>query len=403
MAHFWQSSANYVHQGSALVISMVLARLLTPGQFGQFALANAYIQLAFIPLSVGLDQVLVSKAKGHADFPKVMTVTYVQAALRLVVIGSLSVLFYGANQSLMAWVCLLCGLPAALTPVLNGIKSRLEGDGIFRHNFEGVVWGQLSGFVVSVVGALAGLGVFALCMTPWIDILIRVRVYRKFIQGPMLPRPTSIEWRFFASHGIGLWINSATDIAMARVDKWFVGTYSGTEALGHYNRAFNWSPLSQMMLGSLMTNPSVRIISTCPDVRAEIRYIKKIFLIAMSGGVVNGLMWYYGADYLVLWLFGSQWVDSVPIFRSFAPLALLYAFAQIPATPLLARRKYVLLGGSKLITLVILCVLLFLTRGVSPVGVAAVLQGAILLNGIIIWSCYAAILSRTASSMSDRL
>lgn len=388
-AHLWQSGANYVQQGSALVMSMVLARLLTPEHFGQFAFAMAYVQLSFMPISFGLDQLLVSKGKNEGDYPKVMTVAYLLTALGIMIIAGLAVWLHGAGKDLTAALCVLYGLPEALAPVLNAIKGDLEGSGNFRQNMEGLLWSQGAGFVAAVVGALSGLGVYALCVPAWLTVLSRILVYRRYATRRMFPTPVFSGLREIGFHGAGLWLNNAAQIGMSRIDKWFIGTYTGTEALGYYNRAFNYAPLSQMFLMSLTTNPSVAALARMESGEQQKRYLAKITTISLGSGALSFLVWFFGAQYLVVWMFGGQWIDAIPVFKALAALAFFQSFLGLPRTVCMAYRRYVYMGVVRVFSLLGIFLVLFFLKDVlskSIFLVAYLVQLECLIEGLFLWA-----------------
>lgn len=384
-AHLWQSGANYVQQGSALVMSMVLARLLTPENFGQFAFANAYVQLGFMPISFGLDQILVSKGKNEGDYPKVMTVAYLLTVLRIAIVAGLTLWLHQSGKPLIANLCVLCGLPTAFAPILNAIKGDLEGSGNFRQNMEGMVWSQGAGFVATVAGALSGLGVYALCFPAWLTLLSRILVYRRYATRRMFPKPVFSGLKEIGFHGVGLWLNNAAQIGISRIDKWFIGTYAGTEALGYYNRAFNWAPLSQMFLMSLTTNPSIAALARMESVEQQKRYLGKMSTITLGAGILSFLFWFFGAKYFVVWIFGEQWERAVPYFVAGAGLAFVYEMYNIPKLVLLSYRRYMDIGVVGCAGLLCLAGYLALNRSFPAVTMIYLLEALFLLMSVALW------------------
>lgn len=339
-SHVWQSGANYVQHGSALIMSMVLARLLTPEHFGQFALANAYVHLAFIPFSFGLDQVLVSKGDSEREFPVIMTISYLLLLVRLIVVGVITCWLYQKSTPLMAMLSLICGIPESFAPILNTMKSNIEGCGQFRHNMESMVWGQLSGFLAAVIGAVAGLGVFAFCFSPWLSMFARVLVYKRYTHKTLLPHPVFLMHKQLIGYGVNIWFNNIAQTALQRIDKWFVGSHFGTAELGFYNRAFQWAPMSHLFLSSLVTNPSVAALARMAEPRERHLYMLRILGITVTAGVLNFLLWFFGAQFLVPWLFGYQWLGAIDFFKAAAGLGLCFQLNALPRVYLAAGRRY---------------------------------------------------------------
>src|SRR6266436_9668888 len=65
-SHVWQSLANYTQQGFGLIFGVVLARLLTPADFGAYGFALATVFLALLPAMWSLAPTLVADG-GRTD------------------------------------------------------------------------------------------------------------------------------------------------------------------------------------------------------------------------------------------------------------------------------------------------------------------------------------------------
>ena len=73
IAHLWQSGANYIQRFFALLMSIILARILSPEQFGTYALVLSYIFLLFMPLKVELELLLLAKNEKQTEYRKILS------------------------------------------------------------------------------------------------------------------------------------------------------------------------------------------------------------------------------------------------------------------------------------------------------------------------------------------
>ncbi len=389
IAHLWQSGANYTQRFFALLMSIVLARILSPEQFGTYALVLSYIFLLFMPLKVELELLLVAKNEKLKEYIKIISINYILFFIRFILLFFLSLWFYYKGQNFTVLLIILCGIPNIFTSLLDVFQYYLEGEGHFKQNFEVMFYGQSLGFLVAFFGAINGLGVLALCLPAWIEILVRLIVYRKYKKfRDFFLKPNFSQLSYLKIHGIGLWLNNASLSGICRIDKWFVGSYLSQESLGYYNRAFNWSPLSQMLLMSFTTNPSVVALSKMSSVQEKTIYVKKIVLISVTGGILNFLFWFFGASWFVVFLFGEQWYGAIPIFKAFSSFGLLQSIYGISRVLCLSQRQYMFLGILSFICFLSLSITFFTLKQLFSMNLiycAYLVQFFLLIESIIIW------------------
>jgi lipopolysaccharide exporter len=387
-SHVWQSLANYTQQGFGLVLGVVLARLLTPNDFGAYGLAVATVFLALLPVMWSLAPTLLVDAGRTPDLHSTVAgFTWVIITARIAIVGCVVVWFFVAGNRVTAWLCLLVGFTETVRELNNVQKGLLEGAGRFEPNFLSVVANTLFCIIVVIPVAF-------FCRQPYVLTLPAIgasitdfSIYRYFSRRSIFVRPRwGISREFFLS-GFWLWLNAVSEVGLARFDKWFVGTFRGDAALGHYNRAFSYAPLAFLALNSFATNPTVSGLARCGTPQARLRLFFRTAAILMSGSILNWLIFFPFSRGIVLTVFGPQWEGTVPIFRAFASLSLAYAISYLPITVLLAQMRYRELATARLILLVLFFVVLVgFRRSFSAVSVAWAFQGVLVLQGaVLLW------------------
>jgi len=266
------------------------------------------------------------------------------------------------------------------------IRADLEGRGRFKPNFKVQLAAILSHAVASISLVLVGLGIYGLAAGMLFAFLPQLLIYLRNTDRNLLQiqidRQIVIE-QFRA--GFWLWLNQVAESWFTRLDKIFLGKYSGEIELGYYNRAFNYGPISHMALNSFMTNATVRGIALQKDRKSKLRLMGKTSLLVLGGGVINFIVWFFFSDPLVPLIFGSHWSDAIPVFRAFAGLSLAYAVAYLPCTVLLAYEDFMTLALCRVIGLLALG-LVFISMAmklnhITASDVAFIFSGILLLTG----------------------
>lgn len=385
-SHVWQSLANYTQQGFGLIFGIALARLLTPSDFGVYGLALATVLLTLLPATWSLAPTLLADSGRSLNlYSTVTSFTWSIVAVRFVIVSSVVIWFFATGRQKMGLLCILIGLAETFRELNNVQKGLLEGAGRFEQNFLSVVVNMIFCIVIVIPVCLLHRGPYILTLPGLGMVLTDFVIYRFFTGRSILIRPTwNIPKSVFKS-GFWLWLNSMSEVGLARSDKWFVGKFLGDATLGHYSRAFGYAPLGFLALNSFATNPTISGLARHEMPAARLRLFLRTSAILLIGGLLNWLVFFPFARQIVVGLFGHQWVPTVPIFRAFASLSLAYAVAYLPITALYSQKRYHEVAVVRLAILIIFVViLLFYRQNLSAVFVAWLLQALLIGQGVIL-------------------
>lgn len=384
-AHFWQTSSNYVQQASGLLLSILLARLLTPADFGQFAYAAAVLGLFILPASWSLAPQVVAEIRTN---PEIVSdaIHYVRLLLPARIFLSFAaccfLLFTGSISQ--AGIALLLAVPIAGQDFLTVLRATTEGRGEFKLNFwDSLVAGSIAG-CISLPAAYFGCGAWAI-VAPAIPLFLVQWVLFTRITGIGFRPTVPLSSRSYFKAATSLWLAGCSDTALNRSDKFLLGRFSTMEALGDYNRAFNFTPLAARALSSLITNPTVASLTRTHDGLARRKLLLKSGALLAFGGVANFIVWWFFSDPLVPMIFGEQWATAIPVFQAMAPLSLAMSIAYLPATSAVADRAYTALAVVRSVTFVaFIGTVIGFSSQMSAVAMAWLFQAALVAQGIMI-------------------
>jgi len=361
-AHFWQTSGNYVQKVGSLVMSVVLARLLPPEVFGQLVLISSTLFVIFTFLNFSASQLLVSDAGRTLDlYARVMGVTWLTSLLKCLALVGYIIWALAMKEKESAVVAAFIGLPAILGDWLAVIRADLEGKGHFKPNFVVNFVGVTLHGLIAIFLALAGWGIYALAIAPMIAFLPKLIIYLRLSDHRLTEGRLNIEiFRNQFRQGFWLWLNFISTSLFSRIDNLFLGNAGGASQLGYYNRAFNYGPISHIVLNSLMTGASVRALAMQSNALSRKKIFGKTMLILISCGVGNGLFWSFSAPLVVPFIFGPQWQGAIPAFQWLGWIALAYSLSFGSATVLLANKDYQNLALQRIVALLALAAILSL-------------------------------------------
>jgi O-antigen/teichoic acid export membrane protein len=317
----------------SVLATVVLARLLTPADFGIVAAVNTLMGLAVIGTTLGFAPAVIRRL--HLDETFVSTLFWsslgVSASLGLVLIAAAPWLagMFGRPEA-AAYVAVM--VPALVCDVCASIPlAMLQRDLRFAALYGSILVAMVVYVVVQIVLALAGFGawsviigqvamsttslVLALALTRWLP-------KRRFARG-VVRSELGFAGGIFASQVLSYGLKSA--------DYWVVGRTLGGAALGAYYIAFQLPSIVRLR----MSNVSRQVLfPVFAQERQSEERVASIYLKAMRLQIGLGLPTMIGlaalAAPITAVFFGDQWEAAVEPTRWLA-LAAVFEIVTSPA------------------------------------------------------------------------
>ena len=160
----WKFAERFAAQGVSFVVSMVLARILMPEDYGAVAIINIFISIADVFLSSGLNTSLIQKR--DADELDFSTIFYLNLGLSLVLylmlfgIAPFIAQAYGMPILKSAIRVFALRLPVSAFQVIQVayISKKMQ----FKKFFFATITGTILSALVGIAMAIKGMGVWAL-------------------------------------------------------------------------------------------------------------------------------------------------------------------------------------------------------------------------------------------------
>lgn len=162
----WKFAERITAQLVTLVVSVLLARLLDPSDYGIISIVTIFITLANVLVSDGFGSALVQKQDADAlDFSSVLYFNIgfsIVLYLILFICAPWLAAFYGEGYEILTPVLRVLGLRIILTGVNSVQHAYVSRKMIFRKFFWATLFGTIASAVVGVAMAFHGLGVWSL-------------------------------------------------------------------------------------------------------------------------------------------------------------------------------------------------------------------------------------------------
>jgi PST family polysaccharide transporter len=328
----WRSGGSLASQAGALVIGVLLARLLSPAEFGQVAMVTVVTGFVAVLAQLGVGAAVVQCS--DLDRDDLSTLFWLSlgagglAAAGVAAVAPWLARFYG--EPALVPLVLALSLEFAVVAPATVHRALLQRGLEFRSLAAAEVTSLGVGGVLAVALALGGAGVWSLVARALVASALRTAwLWRasRFRPRLRLRRSSLAKVRSFSAHLLG---TQSLTYWTRNLDSLLVARFLGVDALGLYNRAYALllRPLahgSQVVGGVLF--PSLSKIRGEPE-RVRAIFLRAIGAVALLSFPLNlGLV--AVMDAAVPALLGPQWLAMVPLARLFCLIGLVQSLSSL--------------------------------------------------------------------------
>jgi O-antigen/teichoic acid export membrane protein len=338
----WDFAGRIANLGVTFVIGVVLTRLLSPAEFGTFAIVLSIVSFSALFVDLGFRQAIVQAR--DISRQQLSTIFYlnVLVALMLIAISWLlagyverfyqleNLRFYIAGASLLFLINAAALVSSAL------VQKRLEFKKLSIINTVAAI---VSG-VVAIALALSGYQVWALVIQQILSatvILAGVTVATRWLPDLRLSLSSVKElW----SYGSRLFASAFADTLFSRMDVFIIGKLFPIQTLGYYNRGQSLDLLVRNFSASTTTSVAFPVIAAMKEDYAATRkfYGRCLNLIAFLSFLLIGVLFLTCIDIVVI-LFTERWETAGYYFRIMALTGFVYPLSALMVNLLAARGK----------------------------------------------------------------
>lgn len=311
----WTSLNKVLDLGFGFVIGVILARLLSPSDYGLLAMIAVFNAIAFAFLDSGFGNALIRKPDLTEDDNT--TAFFFNVAAGTVMFGVIWVI--------APWVSVFYDKPI-LTPLLRAEGSLLivsafkivQNTQLTRAlNFKAMmiirVVASVLGGVIGIISAYSGLGVWALVVMHIADALISLVLL--WVISPWRPRGkwSRKSFNYLWGYGSKLLASGLLDTVYSNIYPIVIGKFYSAADLGQYSRAKGYAGMPSQTLTGVIQQVTFPVLSQIQDddqrlgnnYRRMLRFTVFIIFPIMIGMAAL-------AHPLVISLVTDKWAQCVP-------------------------------------------------------------------------------------------
>lgn len=331
----WNGIGNVATQIIKLGTLVVMARLLSPADYGVYAILMVFVGFFTVLAGMGVAQAVVYL--DHPNDRMLSSIFYLNLAVGVMLYGLMFALAYPisifyANPDLVQFLRLiaLVFVVGALNTVQQALMEKML---IFKRVVLFDLSSQVVGAAVGLGAAFAGYGVLSLIYATLASAAAKaVLLWLGSAWRPKLMFAMS-DVKTVANYCFNLTGFSIINYFSRNADNFLIGKYIGAPALGVYNLAYNIMlyPLNNVssVIGRVLF-PAMASMKHDTD-RLKRAYLKVISFIALvTFPLMAGLT--VVANTFVTVVFGNKWSDLAPLLIILAPVGLIQSIVTTVGT-----------------------------------------------------------------------
>ena len=317
---FWRIGESGGAQLVSFLVSIVLARLLTPEDYGVIALVTVFTSILQVFVDSGLGTALVQKK--NADEVDFSSVFYFNVLVCLTLYAGMFVAapaiakFYD-NPIYIPLVRVL-----SLTLVISGLKNIQQAyvyrHMIFKRFFFSTLGGTIASAILGIVMAYAGFGVWALAAQYVSNTAIDTLIL--WITVPWRPKKR-FSWtklKSLLSYGWKLLVSALLDTGYTSLWNLLIGKVYSSADLSFYDQGSKYPKAIIGTISNSIDSVLLPTMSIVQDDRAQIKSMTRRSIVTSVYVMAPLMMGLAGcAEPLVSLILTDKWLPCVPYMRIF--------------------------------------------------------------------------------------
>ncbi len=318
---FWSAVEKYSGVVVALVISAVLARLISPEDFGVVAIATVIISFLSMFSSMGIAPAIIQRNDlSEKNLDSIFTWSIVIGAILALILFACAKPIAGFYENeLLVPVCRILSVNlffAALNLVPNALMAKNKR---FKQIAKRTLSLQVLGGGIAIAAAYWGAGIYALLISPLITSIgvpaVNLTYYPRRLDLHFDLSPFK---KIFSYAGFQF-LFEFMNYFSRNLDKLIIGRYMGMSDLGYYDKSYRlmMQPLQKV---TFVLNPVLQpVLSYLQDERRVLaEKYRQIIKSVANIGFPLAVFIFFSAGELIRTVYGEAWLPAVPAFRILA-------------------------------------------------------------------------------------
>lgn len=312
------AASKYINIFLGVFFSAILARILTPNDYGIVAIVTVFTSFFLVLANIGFGiAVIQNKDFTQHDVNSLFTITiYVGVVLGgiFALLGAPIDAFF--HESVYKGICVLLSISVFFNTA-NAVP-----EAVLRRNKQFLLIGirlvvvSFLTYGLTILLALRGAKYYALVFQ---SIISSVLIFVWNMHSAHIRCVRNVDWKLLSrirEYSGFQFLFNVSNYFSRNLDKLLIGKVIGNEELAQYNKAYHFMLYPVQNLTNVITPVLHPILSDYQDQKEVIyeKYLKIVRVLSLTGVLVQTVCFFCARE-IILILYGGQWLQAVVCFR----------------------------------------------------------------------------------------
>lgn len=317
---FWRFAERCGAQLVSFVVSIVLARLLSPDDYGVIALVTVFITLSQVFIDSGMGNALIQKKNSDdLDFSSVFFFNIFICSILyiLLFIGAPFIAAVYSNEQLTAIIRVL-GIVVIVSALKNVQQAYVSKHMMFKKFFFATLGGTLIAAIIGIIMAYQGFGVWALVAQQIVNVTIDTIVLWCTVNWKPQMQFSFERIKDLYSYGWKLLVSSIINTLYDNLRQLIIGKLYSSADLAYYNRGKQFPNLAVNNINASIDSVLLPALAMEQDNKQNVKNMTRRAIKTSSyfmWPIMVGMA--VTAEPIVRILLTEKWISAVPYLRIF--------------------------------------------------------------------------------------
>ena len=325
---------------------LILMRLLMPDVFGHFATTYAMCGLVQLILNLRLNALIIRTPAMPPERAELFRAAMIWETAGATVV---TLAWLGSSGQLDSFTALLVG-SVGLGHWCNQQVAFHERGMAYGPIAAVEAGSQITGHMVAVAMALAGLGASALYVRELVTALVRLAAFARIgaLARPICRLPKAAEIRALAREARGLWADGVLENGLARLVVLGAAAVVGPYGAGIFTQSQRLALIPHQLVSPVAGRLSINLFSREDDGARRLALLRRLTLLVLLGLGLGAGATLMLAEWAIPLVLGEHWRPAASALKAMAGVLVFYSAFDLVKTYCIAQHRMRLLLAARL-------------------------------------------------------
>lgn len=310
----WKFAERIIAQAVSLIVSIIIARLLNPSDYGVVSIVTVFFSFANVIISGGLNTALIQKKEADKDdYNTVFTISFILAIflyLALFLTAPFIAKIY--KQPILVSIIRVLGFSLPIYALKSVVCAYISANLQFRKFFFATLGGTLTSAVVGIFMALNGFGAWALVAQQLTNTVIDTLILFLVTKLKLSFKMTFNRVKGLVQYGYKILLSSLLGVTVNQINPLFIGLKYKSADLSFYTKGRSFPETLSSSMTYTISSVLFPALSKYQDDKERLLQCTRLYMRIASFVVFPVMLGFAGiAENFVLILLGEKWLPTV--------------------------------------------------------------------------------------------